>query len=109
MVSYSFYTDVYMGWQLGEKEFSPLAARAGAILARYGRIYRVSCPGEDSKAMAICAMAETLKQYEKRSGITSTSIGGVSVQYEETSRRELARELFSQASIYLDITRGVAG
>lgn len=109
MVSYSFYTDVYMGCLLGEKEFSPLAARAAAVLARYERIYRVQCDGADSRAMALCAMAETLKRYEKRSGITSTSIGGVSVQYEESSRRELARELFSQASIYLDITRGVEG
>lgn len=107
MVTYGFYTDIYQGCLLGESEFSPLARRAEQILARYERIYQVDCPGEDSRAMAVCAMAETLKQFGRQNGVLSTSVGGVSVRYEDDSCRRLSRELYRQASIFLNIRREV--
>lgn len=107
MASYSFYTDVYMGTSLGEKEFSPLAQRAEAVLRRFERRYAVSCPGPDSRDMAVCAMAETLKGYARRDGLQSATIGGVSVRYSDGSSRTLAGELYRQAGIYMDFHRGV--
>lgn len=108
MVSFAFYTDTYLGTALGEKEFSSLAARAEEVLARFEKIYRVDCPGADSRAMAVCSMAEGLKDYGKRAGLTSATVGGVSVRYESGGSRELDGELFRRAGVYLDIYRGVS-
>lgn len=107
MVTYEFYTDTYLGTSLGEKEFPPLAARAQEVLARFERCYRVDCPGQDSRAMAICAMAETLKEQAKRRNLASATVGGVSVRYENSSSRSLDAELYRRAGVYLDIYRGV--
>ena len=107
MVTYDFYTDTYLGTALGEKEFPQLAARAEETLRRYERIYTVDCPGADSRAMAVCAMAETLKQWRSRQGITSTTVGGVSVHYENGDSRALESTLYRRAGVYLDMRRGV--
>ena len=110
MADYAFYTDVYLGNRIPEKAFSGMAQRAGEILARFQRIYQVTVPGEDSLRMAICAMAESLYAHAKHQGsVTSASVGEVSVHYEsgERAEKQLRRELYEKASIYLDISRGV--
>lgn len=107
MASYSFYTDVYMGYELGEKEFSPLAARAGEILDRFISAYRADAVGPDSRDMAVCAMAEVLRHYKKRDGLAQATVGGVSVRYSDGSGKKLLRELYDRASIYVDFHRGV--
>lgn len=112
MVDFRFYKDVFLGEQIPEKAFPSLAQRAREVLEGYERRYRVSVPGEDSYRLAICAMAETLHAYSKRrAGMTGASVGEVSVRYEGASnaQRNLQRELYQKASIYLDITRGVSG
>lgn len=107
MVSYDFYVNTYLGSEMGEKQFSSMAAQAEAVLARFERLYRVS-GGELSRAMAVCAMAECLNEHQKRrGGVTSASVGSVSVRYDGTDPRALERELYRQAAIYLDIYRGV--
>ena len=110
MADYAFYTDVYMGSRIPEKAFSGMALRAKEALERFQRIYRVSVPGEDSYKMAICAMAESLYAYSKhRGGVTAASVGEVNVRYDSSDRagRQLQRELYEKASVYLDICRGV--
>ena len=110
MADYAFYTDVYFGEQIPEKAFSGMARQAQAYLERLQRIYRVTVSGEDSLKMAICAVAETLYAHGKRrGGVTAATVGEVSVRYENTQQadRQLNRELYEQASIYLDICRGV--
>ena len=112
MADFAFYTDVYMGSIIPEKAFSGMALRAGEILRRFQRIYRVTVPGEDSRKLAICAMAESLYTHNKhRGGMTAASLGEVSVRYEggEAAEKTLRRELYEKASIYLDTTRGVEG
>ena len=111
MADYGFYTDVYLGSTIPEKQFPELALRAKEELERLQRSYRVSIPGEDSLAMAICAMAESLHAAAKRrGGITAASAGQVSVRYEsaDNTQRNLQRELYRKAAIYLDISRGVS-
>ena len=110
MADYAFYTDIYLGSLIPEKAFCHMAARADGHLNRMQRIYQVSIPGEESRKMAICAMAESLYAHGKRrGGVTAASVGQVNVRYEtgSTADRQLNRELFEQAAIYLDICRGV--
>ena len=110
MADYAFYTDIYFGNLIPEKAFPGAVQRAKEILERFCRIYRVTVPGEDSRNMAICAMAESLYAHSKRrGGIAAASVGEASVRYEESrlADRQLNRELYEKASIYLDISRGV--
>ena len=112
MADFAFYTDVYMGCAIPEKAFPGMALRAEEVLRRFQRIYRVTVPGEDSRKLALCAMAESLYAHGKRAGgMTAASVGEVSVRYEggESAEKTLQRELYEKASIYLDITRGVEG
>lgn len=110
MADYRFYTDVYFGSLIPEKAFPEMALRAREHLARLQNRYRVTVSGEDSLTMAVCAMAESLYAHSKRrGGITGASLGDVSVRYGNgaDSDRQLRRELYEKASIYLDIYRGV--
>ena len=103
MVDYSFYNTVYLGSSIPQKAFDELAARASEILARLKRHCRVSSAGEDSEKMALCAMAEALYHLRRRQGVRSTSVGGVSVSYEQP---DSLRSVYQAAQIYLDIYRG---
>ena len=110
MADYGFYTDVYLGSLIPEKAFPEMELRAREHLARLQNHYRITASGEDSLAMAVCAMAESLYSHSKRrGGITGASLGDVSVRYgnSEEGDKQLRRELYEKASIYLDIYRGV--
>lgn len=105
MVDYTFYKTVYLGSAIAEKQFPGMAARAEAELARLKRTMRVQSSGIESEKMAVCAMADVLYARCKRRGIRSTTVGGVSVSYQDTCSE--SRELLDAACIYLDICRGV--
>ena len=109
MVDYEFYVNSYMGSAIPEKAFSGMAARAAEYLQKFRRLYRVSDSGQTADAMAICAMAEKLHIAGKcRSGISSASVGSVSVNYGKNDLyKSLDAELLKTAGIYLDICRGV--
>lgn len=104
MESYDFYVNTYLGSLLTEDSFPGYAQRAREVLDRLCRICRVE-GGEEAKAMAICAMAETLyRDGKKQPGVVSAAVGEVSVRYQEENS-QLGR-LYNQAGIYLDIYRG---
>ena len=108
MVSYDFYINSYMGSAVPEKAFAGVAARAREVLDRLCRICTVE-GGETSKAMALCAMAETLYRHgNDKAGLASAAVGEVSVRYEtgREQNRALQEELYRKAGIYLDIYRG---
>lgn len=110
MADFGYYTDTYLGSAIPEKAFPGMALQAEAALQRLQRIYQVTIPGEDSRKMAICAMAEAVYAASKRrSGVTSASVGEVSVHYGNNASAEKAlhRQLYDKASIYLEISRGV--
>ena len=110
MADFAYYTDAYLGTAIPEKAFPGMARRAEEALQRLQRIYQVKVPGEDSRKMAICAMAEACYAASKRrSGVTSASVGEVSVHYgnSESSDKALQRQLYEKASVYLEISRGV--
>lgn len=109
MVDYAYYIDSYMGSTIPEKDFSAMATRAKRALEKFERCYHV-VGGDDSRAMAICAMAEALYADTRRSrGVAAESVGSVSVRYESDKQADQAlwRALYRQACIYLDIYRGV--
>ncbi len=110
MVSYDFYANIYLGSAIPEPSFPGMARRAQEVLERFKRIYRVESTGEEAENMALCAMAETLYGARKRAdGVRGATVGNVTVHYETGSHRALMSQLYEQASIYLDIYRGVAG
>lgn len=115
MIEFHFYTDVYHGCSISEEEWPTFEARAAGQLAQYKRTYAVTAPGEDSEALAVCAMADVVAAIAAaQSGtgaVTSASIGSVSVSYGnaaavDLSRKGQARELYDAARQYLDIYRG---
>lgn len=111
MVDYKFYEHTYLGNAIPEKAFPPAAAQAAAALDRLCRIYTVAEHGEETKKMAICAMAEAIYAASRRkAGVTAASVGSMSVRYEngEHANKSLQRELYQKASIYLDIYRGTS-
>ena len=102
MVDYEFYVNCYLGNTIPEKQFPKLAAQAAGVLENYERCYTVSCPGEDSRKFALCAMAECLLEHEKRVRGLHTATNRYCDEPEP-----LARQLYRKAGIYLDIYRGV--
>lgn len=108
MVTFEFYRDTYLGSTIPEGRFAEFAARSSEELVRLKRYYRVE-GGEEAQAMAICAMAESLFDYSRHgAGVQSATVGGVSVRYDDATSRakDLARKLYQQACVYLDIYRG---
>jgi hypothetical protein len=118
MVSYAFYENTYLGGSVPEEEWPGYERRAAAQLARYKRLYTVVASSYEGESMAICAMAEALLSFDLIANgeggvVQSTAIGSVSVSYGSTagqavdiSAKGQAAELYSCASLYLDIYRG---
>ena len=108
MPDYSFYTGAYLGQLIGEKQFSACMARARDALAYFDIVYQVTGTQEERK-LALCAMAEAVHGAQRRGGAVSCAVGDVSVRYRDDGARQLWRELYDAARIYLKICRGVAG
>ena len=109
MADYEFYVNCYLGSAIPQKAFPAAAAHAAAALERIYRIYQVAECGEETRKLAICAMAEAVYAAARRkAGLTAASVGNVSVRYDsgEKADKSLQRELYQRASIYLDIYRG---
>lgn len=107
MVSYDFYQNTYLGSALSAVAFRHAAARAEDWIAKVERSCYVKPYGPDSRAMAVCAVAETMEVFRNRQMIKSQSIGGVSVSYDTGSDGKLQHQLLQKAGVYLDIYRGV--
>ena len=107
MVTYDFYKNTYLGSALTEEAFPQALVYAKAWLESIERVCRVECPGPDSRAMALCAVAETMAAWKKRQFIASTTVGGVSVRYEAGQDR-LQKQLLQNAGTFVTIRRGVA-
>ena len=106
MVTYDFYINDYLGSALTETEFRRLASRAEHWLDSLSRRCCMVADGPDSRAMAVCAVAEAMGENPGGRSVQQESIGGVSVRY-ENPRSGLQRRLLQAALVYLDIYRGV--
>lgn len=106
MIGYDFYHNVYLGTAISEKQFPSLAAQAASILGSYERKYTVEETGDNSRNMAVCAMADVLQDHHRRCRFTNASVGSVSIHYDKQAQ-PLERRLFQAAGVYLNIYRGV--
>lgn len=106
MVTYDFYKNIYLGSTLSETAFGEAAVRAEDWITKLERTCQVAPYGPDSRAMAVCAVAETMEVFNRRRFVSQASVGGVSVRY-ESNVRQLERQLYQNAGVYLDIRRGV--
>lgn len=109
MITYEFYKDTYLGTQLSENRFAQAVARAEQWLQKLERTCTVTDCGPNSRAMAVCAVAEAMDTFFKRQQVSRASIGGVTVEYADDSDKKLSRQLLQAAGVFLDIYRGVGG
>jgi len=112
VVTYEFYKDSYLGSAIPENAFSGVAARGAAALQKMKRIYEIRSGGEMAEKLAVCAMAEAIYQHtDGKQEVLQATVGEVSVRYSDPGeeKKNLSRELYRRACIYLDIYRGVAG
>ncbi len=106
MVDFTYYCQEYLGVQIPEKHFDRCLARASDVLQAMERVYRIAGTAEERK-LALCAMAEGVYEQEHRRGVVSATAGSMSVRYADAHPRQLWRELYDKAAIYLEISRGV--
>ena len=113
---YRFYRERYHGTALSREEFQEAVARAADVLCEYERNFRVAgC--EESRAMALCAMAEVIAYFDAaqngQGGLRYAKVGSVSVSGKgiysqvDISPRSQERELYRTAGRYLTICRAV--
>ena len=107
MPDYGFYRDVYLGSAIPESAYTGMIARAGSWLRQLENSCRVVSYGEESRKLALCAAAETLYFHGSKQGIAQTSVGGVTVRYEQGGV-PLQRLLLQAVGGFLEVYRGVS-
>jgi hypothetical protein len=117
MVDYEFYTGVFRGSSVSQENWPALERDASSKLRQYKNRYTVTAIDENSEAMAVCAMAETMDYFEVLENgnvaVQSASVGSVSVNYDNSAKsvdisaKSREKELYRAASLYLNIYRGV--
>ena len=106
MPDYSYYRDVFMGSAMGQPVFDRLIRRAESWLRQLEGCCRVVSYGDESRKLALCAAAETLYFHGGKQGVRHSSVGGVSVEYDQGGV-PLQRLLLEAVSGYLEVYRGV--
>ena len=106
MPDIAFYRGVYLGEAIQESAFPALAGKAKAHLDWLCRRYKLKTDNQDSYKMAICAMAEVLRNHDRYCRHSAQTVGKVTLRYPE-NRQPLEEKLYRAASIYLDFYRGV--
>ena len=112
----TFYREQYGGRALEGEALAEFLKRGAEELAALERTYTVKEVVPDGRAMAICAMAETLHFFDNAQngtgGLRYASVGTVSVSGKgvysavDISPAAVRRELYRCASLYLEIYRG---
>ena len=105
MVTYEFYRDVFLGSRLEEDTFPGMIARAERWVQKLERTYQVEPVGEDSRDLAVCAVAETMDECMQHQGIVQSTVGKVSVRYSD--KKAMEQRLYRSAGVFLKIYRGV--
>lgn len=106
-VDYKYYKETYRGNKVPENRFEAVEMKAEAVLhmITFDRVKRLpEIPDEVKRA--ICAMAETAFQEEKKTpGVKSENIDGFSVTYADsgnsTGADGMRTAMYQSANIYL--------
>ncbi len=107
MVTYDFYKNIYLGSQISETAFPGLLARAEEWLSQLERTCRTEPYGENSRDMALCAVAEMLEESLSHRQISQMSVGEVSVRYADDADASFQKKLRQRVACFLRIKRGV--
>jgi hypothetical protein len=97
-VTYTYYTQTYLGSSIVSADFNRLALRASAVIDQltYQRAASETALATiDSIKMATCALAEELQREEQNGGsdgIQQESVGAISVTYASNSSAMLTNE-----------------
>lgn len=105
-VEYEYYTEIYGGTQILEKDWLRISQKAEQRLNSYtfGRLPD-EWEGEswcDRAKCAVCEMTEILYADEKRSGKSSENTDGYSVSYD--TEKSLGSTLYDVVRVYLGDT-----
>lgn len=105
-VDYEYYTEIYGGTKLAEKDWLRVSQKAEQRLNSYtfGRLPD-DWEGEswcDRAKCAVCEMTEILYADEKRSGKTSENTDGYSVSYD--TEKSLSSTFYDVVQVYLSDT-----
>ena len=94
MVDFEFYSTEFLGCSIPEDEFPHYAKRAFERISAYtlGR----ADEDDEGTMQAVCAVADILFETEGRTGLSSETADGYSVNY-----RSVARELYLAAQNYI--------
>lgn len=111
-VTYTYYTNTFLGTAIASASFAQLALRASAVIdsITFNRAgSETDADTVDAIRMATCAVAEKLQLLgsdEGNGGIKSESIGSNSVTYQDGSWStwSYAKKLANAASLYLAAT-----
>lgn len=103
-VDYTYYTQVYQGFEIPESRFGYWAAKASAYLdqATFGRTAEEETPS-DAVQLACCAVAEAYYLNRQGGGVASEKAGDYSVNYVAgVSKAKTEDErLYEAAALYL--------
>lgn len=88
-VTYAYYTDTYCGSAIEQSDWNGYEARSRAQLSKFYAQFKLTAYDGDADAAeknAICAMADKIQGFDlmangQGAGVSSASIGSVSVSY----------------------------
>lgn len=103
MVEYEFYLTEYRGSSISREEWPGLEARARQQMEKWKKSMTIS-GDERAFAMAICALAESLRDTDSAGELRSAKIGSVSVEYRVRNRE---KQMLDRVGSWLEIYRGV--
>ncbi len=107
-VPYEFYTDIYLGETIGEKGWPKACLRAEEKLSALERKYTLTPYGPDSRAMAVCAIAELTGLFRRDWYVTKERLGEMDVEYDPDSDKKLQRRILEHLEGYFQRFRGLA-
>lgn len=100
-VEYSYYTDVYLGQEIAEEDFSLLEERGERFVDYITGGEAAAQKALDCVKKAVCAVAEVWQKQEKGGAVTAEKIGEWSRTYAQQPDRTVCRALLEAAQIYL--------
>ena len=115
MVSFDFYTVSYGGDSIPAAEWAAVCRDAEAKVGRYERIYMVRWLADESRSMAVCAVADAMYGFAKLQieggAVQGASVGSVSESYAAVAAPDTATpaqesEFYRCVQLYADIYRG---
>ena len=96
---FNYYSDVYLGSEVNENEFSRYAESASRWIDRF--ITKEDFEINEQIKMAVCAVCDVLKKYEGRAGIQREDNDGYSISY-DCNAQSMEMRIYNAIRLYAD-------